>query len=74
MVMSVMGTTAALGRDELRSGAYVRVRMQGRSGEEPKTCSPSRARYASNRIEGSSRTPNVADRNSSGTMSGPAFL
>jgi len=32
MVMSVMGTTAELGRDELRSGAH----MQGWSGEVPK--------------------------------------
>lgn len=58
MVMSVMGTTAELGRDELRSGVHVRVRMQGRSGEVPKTRSPSRARKTLNCIEGSSRTPN----------------
>ncbi len=70
MVMSVMGTTAELGRDELRSGAH----MQGWSGEVPKMPSPSRARKTLNRIEGSSRTPNVAGRNTSGTMSGPAFL
>ena len=66
MVMSVMGTTAAFGRDELRGGAHVRARMQGWSGEVPKTPSPSRARKTLNRIEGSSKTPNVAGRNSSG--------
>jgi hypothetical protein len=48
--------------------------MQGRSGEVPQTRSPSSALKTLNRIVGSSRTPNVAGLNSSGTMAGPAFL